>query len=540
MANKSSLPLGMAVVSPSKHSYSSLRNRIYYNTHTKRNGSSNTKSNGARNTENRNNSVGKSQSDLLTSFGKESGSSHNQKKVDLNYESGVENRQSSRLLRQRHRNPTENGNGMKRKAETELVGSKPPKARLNVQASSTSVGSQTTKKNSSRSQKKITLNEPGSTIYVNDTMESNNTAVPPENLEKSECDEIEQANPLHDDGGGGVEEECSTPHSVKHVLFPPDHENNESNVFSNDQADYHVVGDNEHPHNIEENDTVTGFFGSLGLERKCNSDKDDASIFTDSGASTSSSELLFPQQETTDDLLKDDLDNKNELDSNNGEMMEKEGIESKHSPLTPAKKSARISAKRAILEKNSHNYNDENTIWSIWGGLPPQKQQHNRKMSLSEDGLQLNPEEDNVINMSPDSMSSSELSLAHDINKTQVASNKGPRIKQTPVRVKKLASPAVQPEKQVSVGNVVWGKVHGHPWWPGRVLAVSGNIGEGNEVTQHAHVTWFGSNTSSIMPVNELQHFLANFSRRFKKAKKGCYRKAVKQAQDMLQIMEEI
>ena len=71
------------------------------------------------------------------------------------------------------------------------------------------------------------------------------------------------------------------------------------------------------------------------------------------------------------------------------------------------------------------------------------------------------------------------------------------------------------------------------------MLAVSGNFGEGSETTKHAHVTWFGSNTSSIMPVNELQHFVANFKRRHKKAKRGCYRKAVRQAQDMLQIMGE-
>lgn len=536
LVNKSSLPLGTAIVSPSRQPYSSLRNRIYYNTNPKRTGSSNSRSNGSRNADNRSSSGSKSQSDSVGSFGKDSGSSQSQKKAVGDHESGIESRHSARLLRQKCGNTTENGNSVKRKAETELVSSKPAKSRSNVQASSTLLDTQISKRDDFKNQKKTTVSKSSSGKVETDTSEPNNTMACLENAEKTECDVIEEDSSLKID----VDSECNGPYSVKQNLFPPDHTSNESNVFSNDNVDNQSNLSKKEDNNFEENDTVTAFFGSLGLGRKASSDKDDASVLTESGASSSSSDNIFPQQDHTDDNGVD-FYNKHELDLNNDGTAEKETLTNKLTPLTPTKKSARISAKRAILEKNIDSFNDETTIWSIWGRLPSQNKTKS-KLSLSDDGIQMNSQEENV-NMSPDSMSSTELSLAQEMNEPQVSSYnkvKGPRIKQTPVRIKNLATPAVQPEKQVSVGNVVWGKVHGHPWWPGRVLAVSGNIGEGDDIIQHAHVTWFGSNTSSIMPVNELQHFLANFKRRYKKAKKGCYRKAVKQAQEMLQIMGEI
>lgn len=91
----------------------------------------------------------------------------------------------------------------------------------------------------------------------------------------------------------------------------------------------------------------------------------------------------------------------------------------------------------------------------------------------------------------------------------------------------------------VSVGDIVWGKVHGHPWWPGRVLAIGGirNEESNNPWDRDAHVSWFGSNTSSIMRVHGLQLFLPNFAKRHKRNKKGFYRVAVRQAQEALQAM---
>lgn len=91
----------------------------------------------------------------------------------------------------------------------------------------------------------------------------------------------------------------------------------------------------------------------------------------------------------------------------------------------------------------------------------------------------------------------------------------------------------------IGVGDIVWGKVHGHPWWPGRVLAISGirNEETNNPLDRDAHVSWYGSNTSSITHLHALQLFLPNFAKRHKKNKKGFYRVAVRQAQEALQAM---
>lgn len=56
---------------------------------------------------------------------------------------------------------------------------------------------------------------------------------------------------------------------------------------------------------------------------------------------------------------------------------------------------------------------------------------------------------------------------------------------------------------RVSPGDIVWGKVVGFPWWPGRVLSVT--------PTARAHVAWFASTTSSLMPCDSLSPFLEDY-----------------------------
>ncbi|RVE48882.1 hypothetical protein evm_006452 [Chilo suppressalis] len=75
---------------------------------------------------------------------------------------------------------------------------------------------------------------------------------------------------------------------------------------------------------------------------------------------------------------------------------------------------------------------------------------------------------------------------------------------------------------RVSPGDVVWGKVVGFPWWPGRVLSVT--------PTSRAHVAWYASTTSSLMPCDSLSPFLEDYKIRFNKKKRGPYKEAVKQA----------
>lgn len=55
----------------------------------------------------------------------------------------------------------------------------------------------------------------------------------------------------------------------------------------------------------------------------------------------------------------------------------------------------------------------------------------------------------------------------------------------------------------VSPGDIVWGKVVGFPWWPGRVISVTS--------ASRAHVAWFASSTSSLMPCDSLSPFLEDY-----------------------------
>ncbi|CAH2255390.1 jg15424 [Pararge aegeria aegeria] len=75
---------------------------------------------------------------------------------------------------------------------------------------------------------------------------------------------------------------------------------------------------------------------------------------------------------------------------------------------------------------------------------------------------------------------------------------------------------------RVSPGDIVWGKVVGFPWWPGRVMSVT--------PTSRAHVAWYASTTSSLMPCDSLSPFLEDYKMRFNKKKRGPYKEAVKQA----------
>ncbi|KAL4707579.1 hypothetical protein ACJJTC_001624 [Scirpophaga incertulas] len=75
---------------------------------------------------------------------------------------------------------------------------------------------------------------------------------------------------------------------------------------------------------------------------------------------------------------------------------------------------------------------------------------------------------------------------------------------------------------RVSPGDIVWGKVVGFPWWPGRVLSVTSS--------SRAHVAWYASTTSSLMPCDSLSPFLEDYKVRFNKKKRGPYKEAVKQA----------
>ncbi|KAL5017635.1 hypothetical protein ScPMuIL_007224 [Solemya velum] len=85
--------------------------------------------------------------------------------------------------------------------------------------------------------------------------------------------------------------------------------------------------------------------------------------------------------------------------------------------------------------------------------------------------------------------------------------------------------------RTINVGDIVWGKIQGFPWWPGRVLSISmRQKDKGVVIQQLAHISWFGSSTMSHIQCSDLFPFLEDFKLRYNKKKKGTYKNAIKQA----------
>ncbi|XP_037323337.2 PWWP domain-containing protein 2A [Pungitius pungitius] len=97
----------------------------------------------------------------------------------------------------------------------------------------------------------------------------------------------------------------------------------------------------------------------------------------------------------------------------------------------------------------------------------------------------------------------------------------------------KLVSKCSLPDgRSVCVGDIVWAKIYGFPWWPARVLCitVSRRGDTGLSVRQEARVSWFGSPTTSFLPLTQLSPFLESFQSRFDRKRKGPYRRAIAEA----------
>ncbi|XP_066145137.1 PWWP domain-containing protein 2A-like isoform X1 [Euwallacea fornicatus] len=94
------------------------------------------------------------------------------------------------------------------------------------------------------------------------------------------------------------------------------------------------------------------------------------------------------------------------------------------------------------------------------------------------------------------------------------------------INAQTLASALGADGVRLLVGDVVWGKIHGFPWWPGKILTITNCNAQGPQ----AHVAWYGSSTSSLMQCDQLSHYLDNFKIRYNKKKKGPYKEAIKQA----------
>uniref|UniRef100_UPI00358FF78F PWWP domain-containing protein 2B isoform X1 n=1 Tax=Myxine glutinosa TaxID=7769 RepID=UPI00358FF78F len=85
--------------------------------------------------------------------------------------------------------------------------------------------------------------------------------------------------------------------------------------------------------------------------------------------------------------------------------------------------------------------------------------------------------------------------------------------------------------RKVHVGEVVWAKIHGFPWWPACVLGLSPELGPGGQQESgEALVSWFGSHTTSAVSLAKLAPFQEQFCTRLDRKRKGCYRQAVFEA----------
>ncbi|XP_014205626.1 uncharacterized protein LOC106637373 [Copidosoma floridanum] len=125
-------------------------------------------------------------------------------------------------------------------------------------------------------------------------------------------------------------------------------------------------------------------------------------------------------------------------------------------------------------------------------------------------------------------------SSEHEVNSAETAPDFPPVEHPLVMRLTAAATPdvhCVSTGKRMDVGDVVWGKVHGFPWWPGKVLSIT-DSGEGEDpvVGPQAHVAWYGSSTSSLMSCDQLSPFLETFKSRYNKKKKGPYKEAIRQA----------
>ncbi|XP_073423952.1 PWWP domain-containing protein 2A [Dendrobates tinctorius] len=96
----------------------------------------------------------------------------------------------------------------------------------------------------------------------------------------------------------------------------------------------------------------------------------------------------------------------------------------------------------------------------------------------------------------------------------------------------KNVSKCVTPDgRTICVGDIVWAKIYGFPWWPARILAITvSRKDNGLLVRQEASISWFGSPTTSFLALSQLSPFLENFQSRFNKKRKGLYRKAITEA----------
>ncbi|KAM4747112.1 PWWP domain-containing protein 2A [Rhinophrynus dorsalis] len=123
----------------------------------------------------------------------------------------------------------------------------------------------------------------------------------------------------------------------------------------------------------------------------------------------------------------------------------------------------------------------------------------------------------------------------HTPSSTSSSSSKEEKKLSNSLKIKvfsKNVSKCVTPDgRTICVGDIVWAKIYGFPWWPARILTITiSRKDNGLLVRQEARISWFGSPTTSYLALSQLSPFLENFQSRFNKKRKGLYRKAITEA----------
>ncbi|XP_036404504.1 PWWP domain-containing protein 2A-like [Megalops cyprinoides] len=143
-----------------------------------------------------------------------------------------------------------------------------------------------------------------------------------------------------------------------------------------------------------------------------------------------------------------------------------------------------------------------------------------------------------VLHSPPAPSTSSTLTTSSTSSSSSSSSSSAPKEDKKPSKSMKAAvfsknvSKCVTTDgRTICVGDIVWAKIYGFPWWPARILVITvSRKDNGLLVRQEARISWFGSPTTSFLALSQVTPFLENFQLRFDKKRKGLYRKAITEA----------
>ncbi|KAM9618414.1 PWWP domain-containing protein 2B [Trichechus inunguis] len=163
------------------------------------------------------------------------------------------------------------------------------------------------------------------------------------------------------------------------------------------------------------------------------------------------------------------------------------------------------------------------------GNYPPRKADSASESVCSSDSL----DESKSSSSEVTSADTCELSPGDGVPVPSSSKDTRPAVPRLTVRLhtQSVSTCVTEDGRTVAVGDIVWGKIHGFPWWPARVLDINLSQKEHGEPSwQEAKVSWFGSPTTSFLPLSKLAPFSEFFKLRFNRKKKGMYRKAITEA----------